>query len=209
VRSGASQHFFYIPNFCIAEVFDVFMKYTYGHWNKHVKAGTLDKRIYRSIRNQFQQDIHNATLFYHYELSRYHVLALNLVGPVDHYFRLAHADTQKGKNVVPAGTFDHLLIAMGLHLVKLHGQGNVVIVTADDRLEKVVKKCRAQLPSATVKKLGLDEAGTFTGIPFAPESFPDVINLKTASQSTLVKHFGAWPLTVAKPYTKPYLARIP
>ena len=40
-RSGETEFFFYLPNFCVAEVFSVFMKYSFGHWNKHVKTGTI------------------------------------------------------------------------------------------------------------------------------------------------------------------------
>src|SRR5438552_18965336 len=72
VRSGVMDHFFYLPNFCVAEVFSVFMKYTFGAWNRHVKkVGTIDKRVYRSLKDQFQSDIHNGKFIYHYELSRY------------------------------------------------------------------------------------------------------------------------------------------
>lgn len=83
VRSGAENPFFYIPNFCIAEVFSVFMKYRFGHWNRHLKGmSTIQGKTYTCLRSQFQDDIHNARLFYHYELSRYHVLGINLVAPV-------------------------------------------------------------------------------------------------------------------------------
>ncbi len=60
VRSGESDHFFYLPNFCVAEVFSVFMKHTFGTWNSHVKKkGTIDTRAYRSLVKQFETDIHN------------------------------------------------------------------------------------------------------------------------------------------------------
>ena len=83
VRSGGSDHFFYLPNFCVAEVFSVFMKYSFGHWNRQVRGNTIDTRYYRRIVDQFQADIHNGQFIYHYELSRYHVLAIDLIAPVD------------------------------------------------------------------------------------------------------------------------------
>jgi hypothetical protein len=118
VRSGATKHFFYIPNFCVAEVFSVFMKYAYGHWNRQVRkaGGTIDKRIYERLIRQFQNDIHNGRFLYHYELSRYHVLGINLVAPVDHYFKFTHHPKS-----TPMGTFDHLIISMGIHLAHIHG----------------------------------------------------------------------------------------
>lgn len=36
-RTGESNFFFYVPNFCVAEVFSVFMKHSFGAWNAHVK----------------------------------------------------------------------------------------------------------------------------------------------------------------------------
>ncbi len=194
VRSGKTRHFFYIPNFCIAEVFGVFMKHAYGRWNKHVKKkGTIDKRVYQSLVTQFQSDIHNGRFIYHYELSRYHVLAINLVAPVDHYFQIS-----RGRPAAPMGTFDHLIIAMGIHLVHIHGSDNVVIVSADDRLCAIVDKCRSGLNANTIAKLKLSIAEEVTGRPFSPEIFPRCLNLKRVKQAELVSTFGEWPLEVGK-----------
>jgi hypothetical protein len=201
VRSGASNHFLYIPNFCIAEVFSTFAKHAYGHWNKHVTDGTIDGRIHKSLRTQFQSDIHNAALFYHYELSRYHVLAVNLVAPSDHYFKLARG---AGKTVSPAGTFDQLIVAMGIHLTKIHGPGNVVLITADNRLAKLVAKCCSPISASARKTLQLDDAEKLVGIPFAPDSFPLVLNLDKAKTTELKATFGQWPLPIAARYKKPY-----
>jgi len=45
VRTKGSDHFLYIPNICIAEVFGVFAKYAFGKWNVHLKGmNTIDKR---------------------------------------------------------------------------------------------------------------------------------------------------------------------
>ncbi len=209
VRSGASDHFFYLPNFCVAEIFSVFMKYCFGDWNTHVKKtkGTIDSRHYRKIVAQFSADIHNGKFIYHYELSRYHVLAINLVAPVDHYFQISRgrrrgsgrkAGTIAKKNVNPMGTFDHLIIAMGLHLVRIHGRENVLIVSADDRLTKVLSKCKTKIPSATIRKLKLDSAQKLTGIPFSPESFPNHVNFTSATNKELKVAFGCWPLPPGK-----------
>ena len=156
MRSGESEHFFYLPNFCVAEVFSVFMKHTFGTWNNHVKKkGTIDTRVYRSLVNQFEADIHNGAFIYHYELSRYHVLGINLVAPVDHYYRFRRG---KRRQVAPMGTFDHLIISMGIHLAHIHGRENVAIISADDRLTDILKKCVGGISSATERKLKLDRA---------------------------------------------------
>lgn len=207
VRSGGSSHFFYIPNFCIAEVFSVFMKHTYGHWNPHVKHGTVDGRVHNSVRKQFQEDIHNARLFYHFELTRYHVLALNLVAPIDHYYQLAKKTKKNRHQVRPAGTFDHLIVAMAVHLVKIHGAGDVCLITADERLERIVSKCKTTIPYTARRRLKLTEAEDFTGIAFEPDSFPHVLNLRSATQKQYVHVFGEWPPPRLKKYERPYLAK--
>lgn len=194
-RSGRSQFFFYLPNFCVAEVFSVFMKHSFGAWNSHLKnKGTIDTRVYKSLVGQFESDIHNGKFIYHYELSRYHVLGINLVAPVDHYYRF-----NRGKNnVAPMGTFDHLIISMGVHLAHIHGRDNVLVVSADDRLTNILKKCSGPLSSATKKKLKLDLAESLTGRQFSPDTFPRGVNLKTAKKTELEAAFGEWPLPVGE-----------
>lgn len=193
-RSGTTELFFYLPNFCVAEVFSVFMKHSFGAWNSHVKKqGTIDTRVYRSLVAQFQSDIHNGRFIYHYELSRYHVLGINLVAPVDHYFRFRRS---KKRHVAPMGTFDHLIISMGVHLVRIHGRDNVVVVSADDRLTDILAKCCSGIPANTRRKLHLDGMEDLTGTPFAPETFPVGVNLKTATKHELESIFGTWPLPV-------------
>ena len=206
VRSGESDHFFYIPNFCIAEVFSVFMKYAYSRWNKQTKGGTIHGWVHNRLRKQFEADIHNAKLFYHYELSRYHVLAINLVAPIDHHYKLYRRGRGGGAQA-PAGTFDQLIIAMGIHLVRIHGASNVVVITTDDRLARIIEKCGGAIPATTYIRLHLKEASEFTGIPFRPDSFPLVLNLKKATKAQLQHLFGEWPLPVKRRYKRPYLAK--
>jgi hypothetical protein len=191
IRSRASQHFLYIPNFCIAEVFSTFAKHSFGHWNPHVKKqGTIDSRVYRSVVHQFSTDIHNGAFFHQYELSRYHILGVDLVAPVDQYFQITK---KKGRRHAPAGTMDHLIISMGIQLVHIHGQENVVLVTTDDRLARIVDKCRSGLRVATIKKLKLQRAGEITGKQFIPGIFPNCIDLSDAKVADLATAFGAWP----------------
>ncbi len=193
VRSGATDHFFYIPNFCVAEVFNVFMKHAYGSWNRHVRRhGTIDKRVYNSLVRQFQSDIHNGRFIYHYELSRYHVLGINLVAPIDHYYQFSRGRT----NVAPMGTFDHLIIAMGVHLAHIHGPENVAVLSADDRLCNILTKCKSNISAQTLKRLKLEIAKEITGKSFAASLFPKHVNLKTAQKAPLVDVFGQWPLPV-------------
>lgn len=196
VRDGLWDHFLYIPNFCIAEVFSAFMKHAYGYWNRHVKK-TIDERIHKSLRAQFQHDIHNANLFYHYELSRYHILAINLVAPIDHWYQMARPQRTK-KGVSPAGTFDQLIVAMGVHLTKIHGSGSVIIITTDDRLADLINKCKSNIGESVMRTTGLNRVKTVTGISFETNSFPEVINLRKITKSELAQKLGNPPLLKRK-----------
>lgn len=192
-RSGKSDFFFYLPNFCVAEVFSVFMKYSFSAWNRHVTK-TIDTRVYKSLVEQFQKDIHNGKFIYHYELSRYHVLAINLVAPIDHYYQY-----WRGKKPVnPMGTFDHLIISMGIHLAHIHGRDNVAIVSADQRLTDILSRCNAGIPRKTIQKLKIDSGEKITGRNFCPETFPHFVNLRSARKRELIALFGQWPLPVGK-----------
>jgi len=135
IRSKKNEHFLYIPNFCVAEVFSVFMKHSFGHWNRHLKKGTIDSRVYKSLVKQFRDDIHNGKFIYHLELNRYHILGIDLVAPIDHYYKIS-----KKRSISPMGTFDHLIISMGIHLSHIHGSKNVCIVSADDRLTNILSR---------------------------------------------------------------------
>lgn len=204
IRSGKTDHFLYIPNFCIAEVFSVFMKYAYGKWNRHVikKGGTIDKRVYKKLVKQFQDDIHNGKFIYHLELNRYHVLGINLVAPIDHSYKFSRGEG----NVSPCGTFDHLIVSMGITLSHIHGRNSVCIVSADDRLTDLLAKCSSLTNPAKIRKLKLDIAEDVIGRPFSKELFPRFVNLKTAKISELKALFGDWPLDVGYvPYNYRYL----
>ena len=196
VRSGKSDHFFYVPNFVIAEVFSSFAKYSFGRYNRHVKknGGTIDTRVYQRLCDQFHNDIHNGRLFYQLELNRYHVLGVDLVAPIDHYFKIQ----RKQKNARPAGTFDQLIVAMGVHLGHIHGIEHVAILSADTRLTQVVEKCRHPIPQKTVEKLKLSRAPDVAGKAFGARIFPEALHLGRCSKRDLKRVLGDWPLLVDK-----------
>jgi len=197
VRSGSSDFFLYIPNFCIAETFSVFMKHGLGHWNSHVKkaGGKIDRRVYEGLLKQFQKDIHNGKFINQYELSRYHVLGINLVAPIDHHFQMSRGKKRQHR---PMSTFDHLIISMGIQLSHVHGAENVVVVSADSRLASVLEKCKSGLKPSVVKKLKLHIGESVTGRPFSPRLYPRHVGLKDATNEQLRSAFGSWPLTVGK-----------
>ncbi|MEB3149533.1 MAG: hypothetical protein VKL60_10960 [Sphaerospermopsis sp.] len=196
VRQNPNDYMIYIPNFCIAEVVSVFIKYSFAKWN--IKE-TINTKVYNSLIQSFQNDIHNAKFMYHLELDRYHILGINLVAPIDHYFQI-YRTPQKKKNYKPAGTFDQLLISMGIQLSKIHGRENVCILTADHRLAKIVEKCRSDIRENTLKKIKISIAEKLCSTKFSKEIFPFCINLsRTKIKDTeIAEFFGACPLKVKK-----------
>lgn len=194
IRTGQSRHFLYIPNIVIAETFSIFAKYSFGKNNRQVikNGGAIDTRVYQSLCSQFKKDIHNGRVFYQLELNRYHVLGIDLVAPIDHYFKIQ----KKNKRFHPAGTFDQLIVSMGIHLSHVHGVNNVVLATADTRLTQLVRKCRSDIPSQTVQRLKLDKANDVAGKSFSQELFPEATHLGNARISDLRRIFTKWPLSI-------------
>lgn len=200
IRLHKDEHFIYIPNICIAEVVNVFIKYSYAKWNKKINGKkTIDSRIYKSLIDSFHNDIHNGKFMYHYELNRYHILGVNLVAPIDHHYKYSSK-----KNCRPMGTFDYLIMSMGIHLAHIHGRNNVCILSADTRMTDILKKCKSSIDNTIIKKLKLNIAKDVCGKAFSKELFPKHLNLKDCKNSDLIEIFGKWPLNIGKSKNKIY-----
>jgi len=186
----------FVPDFCIVETYNVFSKWRFGErilpGGKHIC-----KKRYQEVRELFHEDTLNGKVIQQYELSRYPVIAADLISVVvyhSHYFR-----KKDGASAKPIFTsikvVDTLIGAMGIWLVKLHGRSNVAIVTADNRMEAIIGK--AQRVSATaIKKLGLRKIAANIGLEYSAEIFPHVLHLEEDSDNTLKTFFGKWPLPV-------------
>jgi hypothetical protein len=181
----------FLPNFCIVEVFNIFRKYRFGKWNRKVisNGGTITKQEYDRVYRQFQKDIHNGKLFYHYELSRYHLLNTALIGPIDNYYAYQRQRGKKKANPSPMSTFDSLIIGIGIELVRLHGQENVLLLTDDDRIYQMLQRA-STIPKKTARKLGLYEAASLIGKQFARSLYPKALHLRKASQREYVAALG-------------------
>lgn len=170
-------YIFFIPNFCVAEIFNVLRKYRFGKWNKKViNNGTISKKQFDAVYSKFQKDIHNGKLFYHLELSRYHLLNTAFISPIDHHYAYGRISGKKKKNPSPMSTFDLLIIAMGIELVRLHGNGRIKIVTTDNRIFQMIERAK-KIKNNTAMELGLFEAGKLVGRSFSRTIYPDVIHL--------------------------------
>ena len=95
------------------------------------------------------------------------------------------------------GTFDHLIIAMGIHLAHIHGPNKVCILSADDRLTAILTRCKSNIPKSTLRKLKLQIAEEITGKSFGHNMFPRHLNLKTAGKVELTNVFDKWPLEIS------------
>ncbi|MDR3244491.1 MAG: hypothetical protein LBT79_07050 [Elusimicrobiota bacterium] len=117
-------YFYYIPQFCIAEVFNVYAKWYY-------RKNKIDTAEYNRLCSNFKDMIHNRKVFYPYDLHRYHNLRCDEIYEIEQ-------KTNRLKQGKPyLSTFDILIIAMGLELQHIHGKDNVVILSCDERLIKI------------------------------------------------------------------------
>lgn len=196
IRNKIANIRIFVPNFCIVETYSVFAKWRFGERIlPHGKP--ISKKRYDEVRRMFREDTHNGKIIEQYELSRYHVIAADLISVVDYhyqYFRRTKGSSKKSK-FTSINVADTLIGAMGIWLVKQHGQGNVAVVTADQRIDAIIGK--AQRVSATaLKKLRLRELACSIDLEYTPEIFPKVFYLEEASDNELREFFGKWPLPV-------------
>ena len=205
VRNHRMAAHCYIPNLVVAEVFSAFDRACYSRWDAQIgrqfggASRTLDKRRYRSARSRFRKDIHNGALFYQYDLSRYHILALDLIAPID-----KHRKFYRSKNVRSMGAFDLLIGAMAMHLVRLHGREKVFLISTDRRMNAIFADVPSTLRQPTVRALGLDLASSQLGFGrWRPEIYPSVIDLARCKRKDLKMYFGDWPLKTRKTRNTP------
>jgi hypothetical protein len=134
ISKSLDGYFYYIPQFCIIEVFNTFAKWYYA-----------EKRIsetrYKEICEYFQNLIRNRLVLYTYNLHRYHNLNCDKIFPVEH--TTPHTKPKKGK----LSTFDILIIAMALELQLIHGVDNITILSCDARLLDISKKLNIKTES--------------------------------------------------------------
>ena len=196
VRNGGAPYIFlYTPEFCVAEVFGVFDKYRFGPWNRDVKTRAprgIPKRRYEEARKRFSDDVSRRRLLHPCDISRYHVMAVDLISPVDHYYQ--YYRPRPGQRLrKPMGTYDHMIIALGIHLNSIHGRENFAIVTADGRLAHILDRAR-RVPKSTAGRLELPKAADRLGLSYGPDIYPRVVNLATCGGRDLAHVMRVWPL---------------
>jgi hypothetical protein len=199
-RHGHVQAHFYLPNIVVAEVFTTLARHCYSHWDPQIykKYGgpgrALHATRYQSARTRFRRDIHNGALFYQYDLNRYHILALDLIAPVDKARKF-----YRRSGVRSMGASDLLIGAMALHLTRIHGRERVALVTTDHRMRSIFETACRSLKSTSARKLGLIGAATDFGFgDWSGSLYPLVLDLHSATDKQLAAFFGAWPLETKK-----------
>jgi len=198
VRNGAAPEvFLFMPTLCIAEVFSVFARYCFAKWDQRVKknlAGGLHSKAYRAIRRRFRDDLHNGKTLQQVDLNRYHILATDLIAPVDayyEYYRHRTGGAKHQKRMMQAA--DHCIIGMGIHLARMLGRDNFAIVTADHRLADILGRATS-VKATTAGKLGLITTARELGLNYGASIYPRVLNLAKAADGDLETFFGVWPL---------------
>ena len=202
-KGGAPEVFLFIPTLCIVEVFAVFSRYSFAKWDTQVKKNMprgLDTRAYKRIRTKFSSDLHNGHVLQQVEFNRYHVLATDLISPVDAHFQhyRNRAAKRKGKTSVKRhkrmmSATDHAIIGMGIQLSKIHGRDNFAILTADHRFADILTRATS-VKKATAERLGLVKTSKDLGLKYGPDIYPQVINLAKAKDKELEGFFGDWLL---------------
>jgi len=200
VRNHRTDAMFYVPSIVVAETFTAMDRHCYSSWDPEINkkyggAGkTLHRATYRAARQNFRRDIHNGALFYQLELSRYHVLSLDLVAPVD-----KHRKFYRSQRTRSMGASDLLVGAMAMDLVRRHGRDVVALMTADRRMHAIFERTCCTLNPNTAHDLGLSDAAAELGYgPWSGALYPMVIDLARCTDKVLLQFFGQWPLVMRK-----------
>ena len=184
----------YVPNISIPEVFGTFAKYAYGKWNRQVKRPITPSR-YRRLKKVFHDYMRAGVVFEQYDLTRSHILATDLIAPVDHRYQIRK---KKGHTSVPMGAVDHMIVAMGIYLSRIHGRDNVAILTADRRMGDGVRRAERMM-ATTASQMKLPERAKDLGYEWNPSPFPRMLCLPDVGDDLLADFFGTWPLPTRTP----------
>ncbi len=133
-RKVHHQATLFVPNFCVAEVFNALAKFRFDLTVEAEKR--LNEAQYRDCLKRFRKLIHWGEVFYPYDLNRYHILAADDIIPAEQQL------PRRPKRNSPAiydrlSTLDILVIAMGMELAYLFEEENVTLITGDERMKFV------------------------------------------------------------------------
>lgn len=144
--------------------------------------------------SSFSEYVHNGAVFEQYEVNRYHVLATDLISPIDHRYQITRRAKSGRRISLPMQAVDHLIVGMGIVLARIAGRENVLMLTSDQRMCAVIDKACDKVSSPVARELGLPDRARALGYKWTLDLFPRVVNLKTATKVELAAAFGQWPL---------------
>lgn len=149
---------FYIPVFCIVELFNTYASYYH-------RLNTMNQITYDSIIAKIREHIRQQKLFQVYGITRYHNYNADSIYPVEHTF-----ETEYSLTGLPASTpakkiskklieikrdpslkryhlssFDILILSMGMELKKIYFE-DTCILSHDQRLCKIAAQCKDMPP---------------------------------------------------------------
>jgi predicted nucleic acid-binding protein len=124
----------FIPNFCIAEVFNTLGKKRFAP-SKPSQA--INEDSYKDCLGRFRTHVHWGKTIYPYELNRYHIIAADQIIPTEHHhYRKVEWDR--------LSTFDILIISMSCELASIGDRTKTYLVTCDERLAAVFNDLKTQ-----------------------------------------------------------------
>lgn len=194
IRNRLTNLQLFVPEFCIVETYNAFMKWRFG---ERILGKHISKKRFSQARHLFGEDTLNGKVIQQYELSRYHIIATDLISALDYHYQYFRkkGDTTGKKKFSSIKVVDTLIGAMGIWLAKLNGRENVAIVTADNRMEAIIGKAQRVSKSA-MEELDLQKIASCIGLEYSADIFPKVLHLEEDSDNDLRKFFGKWPLPV-------------
>lgn len=162
-QKGLGYATIFMPNFCIAEVFNTFARLRY-------REGTIrDDVEYDIVKHAFRHHVRRGALISEYPLHIYHIYNTDYIIPFEHQWDIGY---DQNKHL---STFDILIIGMGMELVRHFGDENVRVVTCDGRLEMLCTKLRKYVNDSIREKYGIPKTAMY----------PMAINLNTVNVAQL------------------------
>jgi len=103
VRTGCAPHIrLFTPEICVSEAQTVLSKHTNTRWKggrrKKDDGQAIHRRTYSRLIRQMRSDLHGGSVIESIPLARYHVLAKQLITPIDHGLHLKQKDKKKPVN---------------------------------------------------------------------------------------------------------------
>ena len=164
------QAILYIPNFCIAEVFNALAR---KHLRPKKNERPLDSKEYDNCLDRFRNDVHWGKTLYSYDLNRYHIVAVDDIIPKEH-------DVAAETEWDHLSAFDILVIAMASELAYIGRPDETFLVTCDRRMKRVAEQLGEDLRDRIVLK----------DVPVRRWKKPNILDLRNLKKKELRSVIG-------------------